>query len=88
MKASLLRALAFFTLVGHAPAAELPEWARGWVVASVIIPADGDLKDAAVDFQTPDGQAVTLAAGAQSKDGETEETKPFKPKTPDRKSVV
>lgn len=69
MKAPLLGALALFVLAGHATAAELPEWARGWVVASVIIPADGDLQDAYVDFQTPAGELVTLAAGAQVKDG-------------------
>lgn len=46
-----------------------PEWARGWVVASVTIPIDGELKDAHVDFQMPDGEPVTLVAGAYGKGG-------------------
>ena len=50
-------------------AGELPAWARGWVVASVTIPSDGELKDADADFQMPDGQSVTLTAGASAKGG-------------------
>ncbi len=46
-----------------------PAWARGWVVASITIPLDGEIKDADVDFQMPDGQSVTLTAGAFGKGG-------------------
>ena len=50
-------------------AEKLPAWARGWVVASVTIPLDGELKDAAVDFQMPDGQPATLTPGASTQGG-------------------
>ncbi len=69
MKVPLLFLLAVFTLVSVTAAADLPEWARGWIVASVTIPVDGDLKDASVDFQMPDDEPVTLIAGAQTKGG-------------------
>ncbi len=68
MKSPLMLALTLFALI-LAASAEPPAWAKGWVIASVVIPADGDLKDAYVDFQKPDGQPVTLTPGVQTKEG-------------------
>ena len=51
------------------PPTEPPAWVKGWSVAKVVIPADGEIKDAFVDLLQPDGQPVTLHAGVRTKDG-------------------
>ncbi len=49
-------------------AGELPAWAKGWSVVKVVIPADGEIKNAFVDLLQPDGKTVTLYPGQQTKE--------------------
>ena len=51
------------------PPSEPPAWAKGWAVVRVVIPSDGEIKDAYVDLRQPDGKSVTLTTGVQTKDG-------------------
>ena len=53
-----------------APGAEKPPaWAKGWSVVRVVIPSDGEIKNAFVDLLQPDGKTVTLYPGQRTKDG-------------------
>ncbi len=55
--------------VAAKPPGEPPAWVQGWSVARVVIPADGEIKNAFVDLLQPDGKTVTLYPGQQTKDG-------------------
>ncbi len=51
------------------PPTEPPAWSKGWSVARVVIPSDGEIKVAYVDLLPPDGKPITLSPGVQTKDG-------------------
>ena len=51
------------------PQTEPPAWVKGWSVAKVVIPSDGEIKVAYVDLLPPDGKPITLTPGVRTKDG-------------------